>query len=83
MSVVGPNGHIPALATTLALISPVDSLMSWESIFCGTGQSKSGVGFDNNKDMTYNKELYGIYLTGDDQTNKDPADPVKKPTTHG
>ena len=78
MNVVGPNGDAPALVTTPALTGPADTSMSQMSIFGGAGQSKSGIGFDNNKDKIHNKELDEIDLTGDDQTSKDPADSVKK-----
>ena len=36
------------------------------------------VGFDDEV-MNHNKELDGIDLTCNDQTNNNPADPVKKP----
>ena len=77
MSVVGFNGDAPASDTTPALTSPVDTLMSRKSISGGTGQSKSGIRFDN-KNMTHNKKFDGIDLTGDEQRDNDPANPVKK-----
>ena len=73
MSAVGFNGDVPALDTTPALTSSADTSMCRKSISGGAGQSKSGVGFDK-KDMTRNKELDGIGLTGDDKTKNDPAD---------
>ena len=78
MSVIGPNSDAPALDTTPVLTSFVDTLMSRKSISGGVGQSKSGVGFDNDEDITHNTELNGIDLTSDDQTNNDQANPVKK-----
>ena len=54
MSAVGFKGDIPVSDITPALTSSADTSMSQKSIFGGAGQSKSGVGFDN-EDMTHNK----------------------------